>query len=102
MLNEFVLQAAEGAPKAGGFSQIFAMVAIWGAIIYFLMIRPNKKKEQKHREMIEALEPGVTVITSGGIKGEIVAKEDQFVVIRVDKGVRLTVKKASITSIYTN
>ena len=102
MLNEFILQAAEGAQKAGGFSQIFVMVAVWGAVIYFLMIRPNKKKQQKHNEMIESLQPGVTVITSGGIKGEVVSKENEFVVIRVDKGVRLTVKQASIATIDQN
>ena len=49
--------------------------------------------------MVDALQPGKDVITSGGIKGEVVSVSDQYIVIRVDKGVRLTFVKDSIRKV---
>lgn len=99
MLNNFVVYAAESAGKANYTGMIFTL-AIWGAVFYFLLIRPNKKKQKQHQEMISNLKEGVPVITAGGIKGDVASVTDEFVIIRVDKGVKLTVKKSSISSIY--
>ncbi len=49
--------------------------------------------------MIDALQPGKDVITAGGIKGEVVSVSDEYIVIRVDKGVRLTFTKDSIRKV---
>ena len=98
MFNNFVVYAAE-AGKANYTGMIFTL-AIWGAVFYFLLIRPNKKKQKEHQEMMNTLKEGVPVITAGGIKGEVATVTDEFVIIRVDKGVKLTVKKSSISSIY--
>jgi len=74
-------------------------LVIWGAIFYLFLIRPNKNKQRKHAEMIESLQPGKNIITAGGIKGEVVSISDEDIVIRVDKGVRLTLAKDSIRKI---
>lgn len=79
--------------KYGGMILTFA---IWIAVFYFLLILPNKKKQKKHQEMIDSLKEGAEVLTSGGIKGTVNSVSDEYVVIRVDKGVNLTVKKSSI------
>lgn len=99
MLNDFVVYAAGATGKSSSMGIIFTL-AIWGAVFYFLLIRPNKKRQKQHKEMMENLKEGVAIITSGGIKGEVSVVTDEFVIIRVDKGVKLTVKKSSITSIY--
>ncbi len=99
MLNSFVLYAAEGATKAN-YTGMIATLAIWGAVFYFLLIRPNKKKQKAHQEMMTNLKEGTTVITTGGIKGDVATVTDEFVIIRVDKGVKLTLKKGSIASVY--
>jgi preprotein translocase subunit YajC len=74
-------------------------LAIWGGVFYFLLIRPNKKKQKQHQEMIAALQPGAEVITAGGIKGEVVSVTDQYIIVKVDKGVRLTFSKDSIRKV---
>ena len=99
MLNNFVLHAAEGAVKAN-YTGMIATLAIWGAVFYFLLIRPNKKKQKAHEEMMANLKEGTPVITAGGIKGEVALVTEEFVILRVDKGVKLTFKKGSIASVY--
>ncbi len=99
MLNNFITYAADGA-KPVNYTGMIVTVAVWAAVFYFLLIRPNKKKQKKHQEMMEALHAGTQVITAGGIKGEVVSLTDEFVIIKVDNGVKLTIKKSSIATVY--
>lgn len=71
----------------------------WIGIFYFLLILPNKKKQKKHVEMVDSLKEGTEVLTSGGIKGTILSVNQEYVDIRVDKGVKLTIKKSAISTI---
>ncbi len=82
--------------KYGGMVLTFI---IWIAVFYFLLILPNKKKQQKHKEMLEALQEGVEVITSGGIKGTVASVSDEYIVVRVDKGVNITFRRAAIATV---
>ena len=96
MFSNFLAFGADQAGQTTGYTGMAITLVIWGAIFYFFLIRPNKKKQKKHAEMIESLQPGTGVITAGGIKGEVVSVSDDYIVIRVDKGVRLTFTKDSI------
>ena len=99
MFSNFLAFGADQAGQTSGITGMAITLIIWGAIFYLFLIRPNKKKQKKHAEMIDALQPGKDVITAGGIKGEVVSVSDQFIVIRVDKGVRLTFTKDSIRKV---
>lgn len=72
------------------------MIAVWIAIIYFFMILPNKKRQKKQKEMYDSLKEGDEIITVGGIKGTINAIEEDYVHIRVDKGVTITIRKSAV------
>ncbi len=74
----------------------FIMIAVWIAIIYLFMILPNKKKQKKQKEMFDSLKEGDTIVTIGGIKGVISSIEEDFIQIRVDKGVNLTIRKSAV------
>ncbi|MGL4392715.1 MAG: preprotein translocase subunit YajC [Fusobacteriaceae bacterium] len=84
--------------KYGGMVLTFA---VWIAIFYFLLILPNKKKQKKHREMVNSLQEGVEVISSGGIKGTVASVSEDYVVVRVDKGVTITFRKSAIATIIS-
>ncbi len=71
------------------------MLVIWVVVIYALFAS-NKKKQKKQNEMLNSLKAGDTVVTIGGIKGVISSVEEAFVVIRIDKGVHMTVRKSAI------
>ncbi len=60
------------------------MLVLFMAIMYFLMIRPNQKREKQRREMLAALSKGDKVVTSGGICGTVVGLSEKTVVLRVD------------------
>ena len=71
----------EGAPPAGGnTSMIFMLIAMF-AIMYFVMIRPQKKRQKEEQEMRSAVEVGDEITTIGGICGRIVTvKEDRLII----------------------
>lgn len=72
------------------------MIIAWIAIIYFFMILPNKKKQKKQKEMFDSLKEGNEIVTIGGIKGTISSIQEDYVQLRVDKGVNLTVRKSAV------
>ncbi len=74
----------------------FIMIAVWIAIIYFFMILPNKKKQKKQKDMMDSLKEGNEIVTIGGIKGTVSSVEDDYLQIRVDKGVNLTIRKSAV------
>lgn len=74
----------------------FIMIAVWIVIIYFFMILPNKKKQKKQKEMMDSLKEGNEIVTIGGIKGTVSSVEDDYLQIRVDKGVNLTIRKSAV------
>ena len=58
-----------GGEPTGGIAGLLLPFAMVFAIIYFLMIRPQQKKQAEHRKLLEALSPGDQVLTTGGIYG---------------------------------
>lgn len=85
----------------GQYGNMILTFVVWIAVFYFLLILPNKKKQKKHQEMLNSLKEGTEVLTSGGIKGTVISTMDEYVDIRVDKGVKLTVRKAAIATVLT-
>jgi len=70
------------------------MLIIFFAIMYFLLIRPNQKREKQRREMLSALSKGDKVITTGGIYGTVVGLTDKTAVIRVNDESKTTMEFA--------
>ncbi|MDR0353950.1 MAG: preprotein translocase subunit YajC [Opitutaceae bacterium] len=92
------LAQTEGARPGGGM-QMFLMLGLMIAAMYFLMIAPQRKKQKQHQQMLAALEPGDEVITAGGIFGLITAKKDDRFVIRISDNTKIEVGKGYITSV---
>ena len=63
----------------------WVMIIGFGAIMYFLMIRPNQKREKERREMLASLSKGDSVVTNGGICGTIVGLDEKTVVLRISE-----------------
>ena len=64
-------------------AQILPLVVLF-AIIYFLVIRPGQVQAKKHKEMIEALQKGDKIITSGGLYAEVVKTETDFIKVKIN------------------
>lgn len=86
--------AGEGGGGIGGLG-IFIYLALFGAIIYFLMIRPQRRRTRQQREMTAALEIGDEVRTIGGLFGVVVGIADEHVVLGLEEG-RIRVSRGAI------
>jgi preprotein translocase subunit YajC len=95
-----LMAAPEGASSTGGaaFLQFLPFIAII-AIFYFLIIRPQNKKQKETQRMLDALKKGDRVVTIGGIHGVIQNVKDHSVVLKVDDNVRLEFNRSAISSV---
>lgn len=78
-------------------SSLFFLVLI--AIMYFIMIRPQMKRQKEHRQMLEKLAKGDEVITSGGIAGTVAAIGESFITVEVANGVQMRIQRGAISSV---
>ena len=90
-------QAAAPTGVASQFSLLLPIVFI--GLIYFLMIRPQQKKQKEHRAMMDTLVAGNEVLTGGGVLGKITAVGEQFVTVEVADGVAGKVQKHTISAV---
>ena len=74
---------------------VLQMVAIF-AIFYFLLIRPHKKEQEKHEEMIQGLQKGDDVVTSGGVIGTIIHADGDRLTIKTAGETRLEVQRGRV------
>ena len=100
-LLDFLIPAAQAQTTAGGqpagmglTSLLFPIALI--AIMYFLMIRPQMKKQKEHKSMLDKLGKGDEVITSGGVAGVVTDIGDNFITIEVATEVRIRVQKGAV------
>lgn len=68
-------------------------------IFYFLIIRPQKKRDKEAKAMIDSLKKGDKVVTIGGIHGTVVAVKDNTVVVKVDDSARIEFSKSAISTV---
>lgn len=68
-------------------------------IFYFLIIRPQRKRDKETKAMLAAMKKGDKVVTIGGIHGTIVAVKEQTVVIKVDDSARIEFSKSAISTV---
>jgi preprotein translocase subunit YajC len=82
---------------SGGFdwTLIIFLVVIF-ALFYFVLIRPQRKRQKDHQQMVQELQRGDKVITAGGIHGIIESVSEDNVVIKVESGTTLRVAKGSV------
>jgi preprotein translocase subunit YajC len=69
------------------------------AVMYFLLIRPQKAKQRQMQEMLNRIAPGDEVITIGGIYGDVVEVHDDKVVVEIAEDVHIEVARKAISSI---
>lgn len=77
-------------------SMMWIMLILMFAIMYFFMIRPQNKKQKEINNFRRALQVGQTVVTAGGVFGVVKEIGDTYVMVEVDRSVRIKVDKNSI------
>lgn len=102
--NFYTLEAAESSAQSGGMSIIVMigyLVIIFGAM-YFLLIRPQRKKQKEEKKMRENLQVGDEIVTIGGIYGRVISlKEDTLVIESASDHSKLTVARWALQTNLT-
>ncbi|MBI4335938.1 MAG: preprotein translocase subunit YajC [Candidatus Omnitrophica bacterium] len=68
-------------------------------IFYFLLIRPQQKKQKEHEDMLKKLEKNDEIVTTGGIHGTIVNVKDTTVVLRIDDNCKVELQKSCVSHV---
>ena len=93
---------AAGAPVAtGGGMEMIIMLAVFGAVFYFMIYRPQAKRMKEHKGLMSSLAKGDEVLTQGGVVGKIVKVSDEkdFIVVAISEGTEVTVQKGAVTAV---
>jgi preprotein translocase subunit YajC len=69
------------------------------AVMYFVMIRPQMRKQKEHRAMIDALAKGDEVVTAGGILGRVAKIDENFVGLEVANNVEVRIQRSAIVQV---
>ena len=91
-------QAAAPAAEGGEMFQIFFLIGLF-VLFYVIAIRPQRKRQKEHANMVSALNKGDEVVTSSGILGKIARIEDNFVVVLVADNVELKFQRSYINAV---
>ncbi len=85
---------AEGATSI--WTMLIFVVLLFG-LMYFVMIRPQRKRQKEHQRLIEELKRGDRVVTAGGIYGAIESISEDSIIIKVESGATMRVAKGSVS-----
>jgi len=96
----YTILAADPATGASPFGGIMIPMMLMLVMMYFVMIRPQQKKQKEQASMIDNLKIGDEIITSGGIHGIVSNKSDRTVTVKVQDGVKIKFEKASVTQVF--
>jgi preprotein translocase subunit YajC len=101
--NVFISEAyAQSVPAAGGMeSSLFSMLplVLMFVVLWFIMIRPQMKKQKEHKAMIEALAKGDEVVVGGGVIGKVSKIGETFLHVEVASGVELQVQRGAVVQV---
>jgi preprotein translocase subunit YajC len=96
---------AQTAPAAAGGSDIQSSLmsmlplVLMFVVLYFVMIRPQMKRQKEHRTMVEALAKGDEVATSGGMLGKVTRIGDVYLGVEIANGVEVTVQRSAVVQV---
>lgn len=90
----------EAAPKGGFFSDPLNMILISAAmfVLYFFMLRPNKKKADEAKKLMEEMQKGDKIVTLGGIHGKVFKINETTIDIEIAKNTVMTIEKSAIST----
>lgn len=96
MISTVLQTAPQAAGSAGSSLSMWIMLILIFVVMWFFMIRPQRKQQKALEEMRRSLKKGDKVVTAGGIYGVVADVEERTVLIKVDGEVKLRVDKSSI------
>lgn len=100
-ISEAFAQAAPAAAPGGAESTLLSMLplVLMFVVLYFIMIRPQMKKQKEHKAMIEALAKGDEVVIAGGVLGRVSKLGESYLHVEVANNVEVQVQRVSVVQV---
>ena len=90
---------AAGAPAPGGSLMSLAFPIVLLVVMFFLMVRPQMKRQKEHRELLGKLAKGDEVLTSAGMAGRVAEIGDNFIGVEIADGIVVKMQKGAVTAV---
>ncbi|MBC5763602.1 preprotein translocase subunit YajC [Ramlibacter albus] len=93
---------AQAAPAGGGATDMLGgmlPLVLMFVVLYFVMIRPQMKRQKEHRAMIEALAKGDEVATAGGVIGKVTRLDDTYLGLEIASNVEIQVQRSAVVQV---
>jgi preprotein translocase subunit YajC len=91
--------AGPGQGQPPGVGQMLVPMVLVFAIFYFMLIRPQQRKDKERRKLIESLKTGDRILFSGGIVGTVANVKDQVLVVKVADNVKIEVARGAVNRV---
>lgn len=100
MISDYLVLMAQPQGEAGsGLTSTLIMFALIFLIFYFMIIRPQQKRQKERQKMLDAVKKGDKIVTSGGIHGTIVGVEEKTLLVQIADNVKVKVERGSIAAV---
>ncbi len=90
---------AQAAPQQGGGMSLIIMMVVLFGLMYFMMIRPQMKRQKEHRALVAGLAKGDEVVTNGGLAGRVEEVGETFITVEIAANVRVKLQKGAVQQV---
>ena len=99
--SAFAQAAPAAAPGGDMQSSLMSMLPLilMFVVLYFVMIRPQMKKQKEHRSMIDALAKGDEIVSAGGVLGKVVKLGDSYIGLEIASGVEVQIQRSAVVQV---
>lgn len=97
-IADAMAQAPAGAPPGGGMANLIMLVGLV-VIFYFLIWRPQAKRQKEHKTLVEGLSKGDEIVTNGGILGKVTKVDEDFISIQVAAEIEIKLQRQAVSSL---
>lgn len=99
---DFLIPVAHAAGSGGADGNAIysiGMIVVFFVIMFFLVIRPQMKRQKEHKKLVANLEKGNEVITAGGVAGRVREVGENFLVVEIANDVEIRIQKSSVSAV---
>ena len=96
MINYAYAQAAAQQPSM--LASFIPLILIF-LIFYFLLIRPQQKKQKEHKVLLDSIQRGDEILSSGGILGKVIKVDNDKLTVEISKGVHVTIIRSTVADV---
>lgn len=95
-ISSVIAQATAPQAAPGGGMSMILMLVVFGGAMYFMMIRPQMKRQKEHRALVSGLSKGDEVVTNGGMAGRVDDVGETFITVEIAANVKVKVQKGAV------